>query len=377
MRTLRNFCIRMSLSALAGAACCAAGAATPSAPEVTVTAATVGLFEESTPRRYVGMVEAINAVEIMPRVTGTMMKMNFKEGSMVQAGELLYELEDTTYRAAVEELEARIEQQQAALKYADSEFKRSQKLLASNAVAVSSHDKALFDMAGARAQLKSLGAALVNAKNTLSYTRIHAPLTGRIAKSRLTEGNLVTPQEGPLTDIVSIAPIYVKFSLSERVFRRDFGGEANIRKRARVRVLLADGSAYPEVANITLIDNKINASSNTITVWATFANRNQQLLPGGFVTVLVSVADEHPLPGVLPSALVAEDSGYAIFTLTADNRVERRAVQLGKTSGDYQLIVSGLSGGERVIIDGTHKVRPGMNVAVDTAAEAAPVPVAK
>ena len=187
----------------------------------------------------------------MPRVTGTLLRAHFSEGAEVKAGALLYELEDTSYKAAVDALKAQKEQLEATLKFAEAEYNRSSTLLKSEAVSVSTHDKAVLEINAAKARLKELTAALVDAENTLSYTKIYAPLSGRIGKSAFTGGNLITPNGGKLNDIEMTAPIYVRFSLSERVFRRDFGGLKNIREKASVRIQLADGSLYPKSASVT------------------------------------------------------------------------------------------------------------------------------
>ncbi len=341
------------------------GMAVEAAPDVSVPTVAIGSMvkiDAVAPRRHVGMVESIRHVDIMPRVTGNLNKVAFREGELIQAGELLYELEDTTYRAAVERLKAQKEMLEATLRYALTEYNRSSTLLEHKAVAVSTHDKAVLDIASAKANLKELDAALLDAENTLSYTRIHAPISGRIGKSNFTPGNLITAQGGKLTDIAMIAPIYVRFSLSERIFRSDFNGSEGIRERAVVRIQLADNTIYPESAHITLIDNKIDGSTNTITCWATFANQDYRLIPGSFVTVLLSPVENASPWGILPSALVAENDGYVVYVLNAGNQVEKRAVTPGRMAGEYRQILTGLDGSERVVVDGTHKLTVGMTV---------------
>ncbi len=319
-------------------------------------------LSETSPKRYVGSVETIRHVDVMPRVTGNLLKTHFTEGSIVKEGELLYELEDTTYRATVDALKAQKEQLEASLVYADAQFKRSKALRVNNVVAENAHDKAILDIDSAKANIKALEASLLDAENNLSYTRIHAPLTGRIGKSAFSEGNLITPQGGKLTDIVMIAPIYVRFSLSERIFRRDFGGSEGIKENGRVRIQLADNSIYGETARVTLIDNKINTTTNTISLWATFENKDHQLISGSFVTVLISSKNDKPFVAVAPSALVTEPDGSCVYVLDQGNKVSRREVVTGNISEGLQIIQQGLDGSERIIIDGTHKVQPGMTV---------------
>lgn len=329
----------------------------------TVVADTVKTVSEANPKRYVGVVEPIQHVDIMPRITGNLLKINFKEGEIIRKGTLLYELEDTTYRAAVDGLKAQKESLEAALKYAQKEFHRNNTLVRSKAVAVSAHDKSILDIDSAQANLKQVKASLMDAENTLSYTKIHAPITGRIGKSVFTEGNLITPTGGKLTDIEMIAPIYVRFSISERVFRRDFGGQDGIKRKAVVRIQLADNTIYKETAKVTLIDNKVSSSTNTITLWATFENKDHQLIPGSFVSVLVSAKADRKFCAIVPSALIMDNDGYQVYVLDKDNKATLRKVKTGGISNGKQIILEGLDGSERIIIEGTNKITPGMTVA--------------
>ncbi len=310
-------------------------------------------------RRYVGMVEAINSVQIMPRINGELRKIHFTEGSLVEAGQLLYEIEDTTYKAAVLGLEAQLEAQKATLAYAASEHVRKSKLLKSNAVSASVHDLAVMEINVAKANIKRLEAALIDAKNTLSYTRITSPVSGRIGKSAVSVGNLLAPQMGALTDVQQLAPIYVKFSISEKALRRDFGGIENIKKNAKVRVVLADGKVLTETAQVTLVDNKINQKSNTVTMWATFPNKNLELLPGSFVTVQLFAADTADgQTTVLPSALVMENGKCFVWILNTQNNIPvRKEVKIGETVAGRLIIIDGVKNGETVVVDGTHKIR--------------------
>ena len=316
-------------------------------------------------RRYVGAVEAINSVRIMPRITGELKKVNFTEGGLVKAGQLLYELEDTTYQAAVQALEAQLEAQKATLEFATKEYVRKYKLLKSNVVSTAAHEQALMEINVAKANIKRLEASLLDARNTLSYTRITAPISGRISKSIATVGNLITPQSGAMTDIQQLAPIYVKFSISEKTLRRDFGGAEKVPAIARVRAMLADNTLAGETARVTLVDNKINAQSNTITMYATFPNRKFDLLPGSYVTVLLSAENANAaLPSVLPSAIVMENDQCYIWVLDKkSNMPAKRKVKIGETVAGRTIVLEGIKNGELIVVDGTHKIRPNTPVA--------------
>ncbi len=334
----------------------------PAAPPAVVFEPVVKV-SESNPKRYVGAVEAIRRTDVMPRVTGNLLKVHFREGEIVREGTLLYELEDTTFRAAVDGLKAQKEAAQAALIFSEKEYNRNKTLWDSRAVSEAVFDKSTFDINSARAGLKQLEAALTDAENTLSYTKIYAPLTGRIGKSVYTAGNLITPAGGKLTDITMVAPIYVRFSISEKVFRKDFGGLDQIKEKAVVRIQLADGTIYNETASIALIDNKINVSSNTITLWAVFQNKDNQLIPGSFVSVMLAAKNEKSWNAVSPSALIYENDGVMVYTLDAENKAVPRKIKTGALSGGKQIVLEGLDGSERVITEGSNKVRPGMTVA--------------
>lgn len=337
-------------------------AAPPQMPPPKILVSTVKKVTESAPKRYPGFVESIECVNVMPRITGTLLEVKFTEGSMVRKGQLLYRIEDTTYKAAVDALKAEKLALEAALKYATIEFKRNSDLLRQDAVAVSAYDKAVYEINSAKARLKGVEAQLRDAENNYSYTRIYAPITGKIGKSNFTPGNLITPSGGKMTDIEMIAPIHIRFSISEKVYR-EFGTEAGLKKNGIVKLILADGSVFEETARITLIDNKINSTTNTIKVWATAKNKTGKLVSGGFATVLLSERRSKPFCGIIPSALIGESGKYSVYVVNRkDNTVQRREVKPGTIHKGLQIILNGLNGDELVVIDGMHKLRPGMKI---------------
>ncbi len=376
----------LQISALAAAMICTYSFAQAPTPPPAVVVEQVSKVTESDPKRYVGAVEAIQHVDIMPRITGTLLKVHFREGEIVQKGTLLYELEDTTYVAAQKaalaqqmQADAQIRQADATLAYADKNFKRETALTSVSSektydaarrdfnTATAAKAAASASMAAAKAAKAAAEAALLNANNNLSYTKIYAPITGRIGKSLFTEGNLITPAGGKLTDISMTAPIYVRFSISEKVFRSDFGGIGGIREKAAVRIRLADQTVYPETASVALIDNKINVSSNTITLWAMFDNRDNQLISGSFVSVMLSEKNQKTWCAIPPSAMILDNEGYMVYVLDQDNKAAVRRIRLGGISGGKQIVLEGLDGSERIVSEGSNKIRPGMTVAPFTA----------
>ena len=332
-------------------------AATPA-----VTAARAENSRINSARSYAGIIEAFEKVDIMPRVTGELQKIHFTEGGAVKKGDLLFELEDTTYRAAVEALEARKEQLISQVDFMGKEFKRYQELITNKAVAVSTYDRALFELNSAKAQLKEVEASLVNARNNLSYTRIYAPISGVIGKSTFTVGNLITPGGKKLADIEMISPVSVRFSISETILLREFGGRNNIMNNALVTIRLADGKTYPIQAALYMADNQINPSTNTITLRAKFDNPDSLLVPGGYVTVSLSNRNNPPAVTVLPSAVIIDDNKTGVFVIDEQNKAFFRQVTAGKISGDRQIITSGVKAGELVVVEGMHKLTDGMTV---------------
>ncbi len=316
------------------------------------------------PRRYVGTVEAVRQVEIMPRVTGELRQIHFQEGSMVKEGEKLFSIEDTTYAAAVAALKAEKEQLLAQADFARKEFERNSELIKNKAVSVSAYDKALFDHLTAQALLKKVEAALIDAENNLSYTQIKAAVTGKIGKSNFSVGDLVTPGGGKMTDIEMISPIYVRFSISETVLRREFGTVENLQKYGIARIKLADNSSYPETAKIVLTNNKINPTTNTISVWASYKNSDANLIPGGFVSVFLENSAVKKFPAVIPSAIQFDGKNFTVFTVNENLTVTRKIVTPGVVSGNFQLIESGLNGNEKVVVEGIHKLQDGMKIRI-------------
>lgn len=332
-------------------------------PPPTVIVAPAFRMTEPGVREFPAVVESIKSVTCVARVAGVQEKTHFTEGSMVKAGDLLFEIEDTTYKAVLAALRAKKEQLEQSLKLAQREYERSQKLIAKEIVTESAHDTATCTYMSAKASIKEIEANIVDAENNLSYTKVYAPISGRIGKATYTDGNLVSLSSGSLVGIEQLSPIYVKFSLSERVFRKEFGGLKGIKDVAVVQIRLADGSVYHEKARITLIDNKVNPRTNTIALWATFKNAALDLIPGSYVTVMLSKVDLQKPVAVVPSALIYEGGTYGVMVVGEGNVVKRVQVVPGAMVNGGQIIMKGLKGDENVVIEGTNKAKDGMVVA--------------
>ena len=332
----------------------------PAQPAPSVLVEKVVLQPEVDGKKFVGRLEAIEEVDLVARVSGYINSINFKEGDIVKKGDLLFELEDTTYRAKEQAAKAKVDQIKAELEYAKINYDRQSGLYKTNAVAKNAFDEADKLYKTTQAQLAEAEASLLDARNDLSYTKVYAPISGRIGKVTYTQGNYVTPGSEKLADIVQVDPIYASFAISERDFRSMFNSDvATMKKTADIRLVLADDTLYPSQGTVAFIDNKIDSDTGTVMIWATFPNKEGKLLPGAPITVQLSRLNKENHPAVKLSAIMTESKGSYIYIVTPDNKVERREVKLGNMNGSFQLLKSGAKAGETVIVDGTHKAQPG------------------
>ena len=333
----------------------------PPPPYVSVEKAVIR--NDAATRKYVGHIEAIQSVSIVARISGYLYEIKFKEGELVKKGQLLFVIEDTTYRAKAKSAEATVMQNRAELDYARTDFARQERLYEKKAVSQAVYEESKRQLKTTEAKLAQAEANQLDADNELSYTKVYAPITGIISKATYTVGNYVTPSSSPLADIVQVSPIYVRFAISERDFLKNFGSIPSLRKNAIVRILLSDGSAYEKTGKVVLTDNKGDSETGSLTLWAQFENPDRMLVPGGYATVLLSSALNKPLPAVRLSAVMTTAEGNLVYVLGADNKVIARPVVLGPVINNMQTIEKGISVGETIVVDGTHKARPGSVVA--------------
>ncbi|MEP9389466.1 efflux RND transporter periplasmic adaptor subunit [Mesorhizobium sp. KR9-304] len=358
-----------------------ATAQTPAAPIVETAA--VKLASVTTHAEFVGSVVAAQQVALAARVEGFLDEVNFTEGSFVQADSVAFVIEKDTYQAAVDGAQAQLESAIAAeasaeanLKLQDLTLVRQQELLKTNAVSQSVVDQAQATRDGAQAQVDQAKAQislaqsqLKTAQLNLSYTDVKSPIAGRIGKANITEGNLVSPQSGPLATVVQTDPIRVVFSISDReyldvvkVLKPDNSSLAADAAAYQPKLELPDGTEYDQPGKIAFLDNAIDPSTGTIAVYAEFANPQLKLVPGQFVEVSVQAGESVELPVVPASAILQDQEGAYVFGLDDQNRAQIRRVTLGQRVGTDWAITAGLANGEIVIVSGIQKVRPGIVV---------------
>ena len=250
---------------------------------------------------------------------------------------------------------ANLDQMKAELKYAEDNFARKDALTARQVAAIADKDEAVRLLELGKAKVAAAEAELMNAENELSYTTIYAPITGRIGKTSVTEGNYVTAQSPALNKIVMLDPIYIRIPFSGRDFlwwKQKQTNEDNV----ELKVFLSDGTEYSAPWEIGLIDNVIDKSTDTIDVWFSFANPDGKLVPGGYVTVTVTEKADAKTPAVPVSALLNDADGVYVFVIGSDKKAERRNIKTGYTVGDKITVSEGLAIGETIVVDGTHKI---------------------
>ena len=342
----------------------ALGASNSNEPLVKITKAT--LENINPPEKFIGHIEAIETVNIVARVDGYLEKVNFKEGSIVKKGSLLYVIEQAPYLARVASNKALVEQSKADL------FKAKQKLnrllsAQPESIPATDLDDAKAQKAYAEGLLKESQANLKLALIDLDYTTITAPITGRIGKTRYTEGNYVNTSSEALAVIHQLNPIRVVFSLGENKVHhlqnsiRDMK-ENNEENFINPEIYFSDGSKYNKNGLIDFIDNSVDPSTGTIAVWALFENQEYKLIPGEYVTIFLTL-DKPDLKVLVPlEAVQMDNEGSFVFTVNKNNIVEERRIITGKQLEDKWIVKSGLKEGDVVVVQGIQKIRPGIKV---------------
>ena len=344
-------------------------------PPPAVVTSSVELKANVEKRSYAGVVVSPAVVTLMPRISGELEKVGFAEGQIVKAEQVLYIFDDTRYKAAVANAEARVAECQAHLTFAESDYQRKSELRKNNAVSKAELENARSVRDAAISAKSAAEAQLITAKDDLANCVIKAPINGVIGVNKVAVGNYVTPSSGALSTINQITPIRVEFAMSNRDFLEMFGTEAQLKKDAVIKLKLADDSIFGEIGKVEFIDNNVNRRTDTIQVFATFPNARQQLRPGSSVSVMIERTLADNVPALPPSAIMpASDGKFYVYVVDNNKMAKRRAVKITTQRPDYVFISEGVKQGETVIIDGTHKVRimPGK-----TEAAVEPVPQQK
>ncbi len=308
-------------------------------------------------------------------MSGFLQKQAFTDGQQVKTGDLLFVIEQDTYKAAVAQAEAALAKAQAVEKNAALTLQRSQELVKTNAVPQSTVDQNVADHDSARADVLAAQASLDQAKINLGYTEIRAPLDGRIGRNLVSVGNVVGPTSGTLATIVSQDPIYVFFPVSTQQvldFQQRFASRSDAASNAVVRIRLPNGQYYPHSGPVNFLDIQVNQGTDTLTVRALLPNPDGWLRDGQIVDVTVEVGEPKQAVMIPQAALQLDRTGSYVLVVGPDDSVVQRRVTLGAPEGSEIVVEQGLEAGERVIVEGIQKVRPSQRVAPTQAPEATP-----
>jgi RND family efflux transporter MFP subunit len=325
----------------------AAAAPAPAVSVATVLSRQITDFDE-----FTGRFEAVERVEIRPRVSGYISSVNFVQGREVTKGDVLFVIDQRPYEAALKQAQAQLEQARSQLTLAISEQDRANKLLAAHAIS--------------REELESRDAAAVDtAELNLSFTRVTAPITGVVSRAEITAGNLVTSGQTLLTTVVSVDPIYVSFQGDEQGFLNFMnfarkGGEAEATHP--VFVGLANETGYPHQGTIAFVDNEIDGATGTVRVRGRLDNHNREFTPGMFARVKVTGSKAFPALLINESAVGTDQGLKYVLRVGSDNTVEYRQVKLGPVVDGLQVVREGLNAGDTIVVNGLQHVRPGMTI---------------
>ena len=320
---------------------------------------------------FIGRVVAIDKVEIVARVPGFIEERNFTEGQFIKKGDLLFRIEQETYKAAVDQQSANLAKAKATEVNANLQLQRNQALVKSAAVPQATVDQLAASEQGAQADILQAQALLEQARINLGYTEIRSPIDGKIGIANFTVGNLVQPSSGPLATIVSQDPIYVTFQPSEAdviAYKRRLAASGGKNPHLTINIKLPDGTVYPHPGLTNLLDVQVQPNTDTVTVRAQLPNPEGLLIPGGVVSVIVELGAPQQSLVVPQSAVLLDQAGHYVLVVDDAKKVEQRRITTGTEQGRDVVVTQGLKEGELVIVDGVQKVRPGQVVSTTVAA---------
>lgn len=313
---------------------------------------------------FSGRIEAVERVEVRPLVSGTVTAVHFKDGSIVKKGDPLFTIDPRPYAAEVARTQAALTAAKSRVAYTTSELERAQKLVADNAIARREFEEKENAAREAQANLQGAAAALEAAKLNLEYTHIVAPVSGRVSRAEITVGNVVSAGGAApvLTTLVSVSPMYVAFDADEQSYLR-YSAQAAKGTKTPVYIGLANEDGYTREGFIQSVDNRLDVRSGTIRVRATLDNADGRLTPGLYARVRMSTGAPHDAILISDKAIGTDQDKKFVLVLDAANKTSYRAVTLGASVDGLRVVKSGLKAGERIVVNGIQRVRPGDAVA--------------
>jgi RND family efflux transporter MFP subunit len=314
---------------------------------------------------------AVDSVELRARVSGYLDRVNFKEGALVNKGDVLFEIDPRTYQAVLKNAEGNLAAAEARVKRTEADFARVERLIVTGAVSREEYDKVVGERGEAVASKASLKAAVERAQLDLGFTKVTAPVSGRVSRYFVTVGNLVQAGDltggTQLTTIVSVDPMYANFDVDEhtvlRVKQLIREGKAKAPYEGiPVWLGLANEDGHPHRGTLHFVDNQVNPKTATLRVRGVFPNKDEALSPGYFARVRVPIGVPHKALLVTERALDTDQGQKIVYVVDGDNKVVSRPVRLGALQDGLREITDGLNPGDRVIVNGLQQVRPGLTV---------------
>lgn len=365
-------------SLVAGCSADGHGSAQRKPPPPTVNVATVTSEQLNEWDTFTGRLEAPHRVEIRPRVAGYIQSVAFEDGSLVEAGELLFVIDPRPFQAVVKRLEAELARLQAQRNLARQEYDRASRLGRQEAISAAEVDQRESALRQAEAAVAATRARLLAARLDLEYTRITAPFAGRVSRAEAREGSLVAAGETLLTTLVSTDRVYAYFNIDERTYL-DYQRLARNGKRPSSRVHgtpaflgLAGEGGFPHRGYVDFLDNRVNPGTGTIRARAVFDNSEGRFTPGLFARIKVVGSGKHEMVLVNDRAIGTDLANRFVYVLDDNNQVQYRAVELGPKMGGMRVIRAGLAAGETIVVNGLQRVRPGITVNPRDVAMASP-----
>lgn len=316
---------------------------------------------------FSGRLEAVQRVDVRPRVAGAVQAVHFREGALVKQGDLLFTVDPAPYAAEVDRAEAQVLAAQARVSHTRSEMERAARLWDERAIAQREYEERVNAQREAEANLRAAQAALQTARLNLGYTQVRAPVAGRVGRIEVTVGNLVASGAGApvLTTLVSVNPIYASFDTDEQVVARALEslrtGQGTRAAIESIPVQMGTGTTggTPYKGHLQLIDNQVNARSGTVRVRAVFDNADGALMPGQFARIRMGQARSTQAVLINERAVGTDQSKKYVMVVGEGNKVEYREVQLGAPVDGLRIVTAGLKAGERIVVNGLQRVRPG------------------
>jgi RND family efflux transporter MFP subunit len=324
---------------------------------------------------FTGRLEAVERVEIRPRISGYIERVNFEEGAEVKQGDLLFEIDPRPLQAELARAEAELARTNTQLDLAKSELSRAEKLLKSKYISQQDYDQLTSGRQESNSAVKAAQAAVVTAKLNLDYTQVHSPIDGRTSRAEITVGNLVTgggAESTLLTTVVSLDPIYAYFEGDEQIYLKytelsKRGERASSRDtRNPIYMGLANEDGHPHKGYVDFVDNELNPQTGTIRARAVFDNKERNFTPGLFARLKLVGSGSYKASLINDKAVGTDQSKKFVLVVGDDNKAQYREVKLGPLIDGLRVVKDGLKGGEMIVVNGLQRVKPGDMVTPQT-----------